>query len=153
MKKFPQKFYSVVQYKLDLYDRPSDPNGFLFADGRYRTRILPSDLPQWYIRVYIYREYNYLSAMGVKHLVYKPNYFTEHRFKDDALYISFGSEITRSSNRGLGFEGYDFVLFGPSIPAYVQAVRQHSGLDTSIIEEKIVAKERWFQENYPPNLC
>ena len=56
-----------------------DPDGFLFASGKYRTKILPQDLPEWLIRGYLYKRFGYISANGVKHLLYVPNYtFDNH---------------------------------------------------------------------------
>ena len=30
-----------------------DPQGYLFSEGKNRTKILPADLPEWYIHGYI----------------------------------------------------------------------------------------------------
>jgi len=32
-----------------------DPDGFLFAGGKYRTKIQPEDFPEWFIRGYLYK--------------------------------------------------------------------------------------------------
>lgn len=147
-KRLNQNFYSTIRYtQNDLFDRQRDPDGFLFADGRYKTKILPSDLPEWYVPVYIYHGHNFLSAQGVKYLVFKPNYFTNHRHKDDALYISYDSEIIINNDRQIFmYEGYDHVLFGNSIVRFVEACKKYAGYDTAAIEAEIAKKEKWFRE-------
>ena len=54
-------------------DNP-DPDRHLLAYGRYRTKIYPADLPEWYVGGYMYKRHGFMSAKGVKHLFYKPNY-------------------------------------------------------------------------------
>ena len=49
-----------------LFDRHKDENGYLFSNGRYKTRIKPNDLPDWFVKVYMYRDDVYLSAKDVK---------------------------------------------------------------------------------------
>ena len=72
----------------------SDPNGYLYACGRYPTKILPEDLPEWFVYGYMYKRHGYISAKGVKHLCYTPNYFVDnHLHKYDTLYISYDKEI------------------------------------------------------------
>jgi len=71
-----------------------DPSGFLFAYGKYRTKILPEDLPEYFVYGYLYKRHGYVSAKGIKHILYIPNYtFENHRHKYDMLYISYESKI------------------------------------------------------------
>lgn len=148
-KQIRHNFYSPACYKVNMRDRKRDPHGYLFADGRYKTTLLKTDLPPYYIELYIYGEPdNFLSAKGVKYLLYKPNYLTTHLHKDDILYISYDREIKEIPDRFMmGVEGYDHVLFGRDIARFVGAVRQYSGIDVSEIEREIIKKRSWFREH------
>ena len=44
-----------------------DPDGHLFADGRYRTKIFASDLPEYFVYGYLYKRHGFISAASVKH--------------------------------------------------------------------------------------
>ena len=65
----------------------TDPDGHLFADGVFPTKLFASDLPEHFVYGYMYKRHGYISAAGVKHLLYVPNYVFNHRHKDDTLYI------------------------------------------------------------------
>lgn len=68
----------------------SNSEGFLYSGGKYPTKIKPEDLPCWFVYGYIYKSVGYISARGVKHLVYVPNYRVEKQlFKHDNLFISY----------------------------------------------------------------
>lgn len=129
-----------------------DENGYLFSRGKYRTKILPTDLPEWFVPVYIYKDDGYLSAKGVKHLVYKPNFFTNHLHKDDILYVSYAQRLTPFTNeRGYEwYENYDHVLSGSSILPYLDAVEKYSGYDVSDIRSELQRKREWYIGINPP---
>ena len=42
-------------------DNP-DPERHLLAYGRYRTKIYPADLPEWYVGGYMYKRHGFMSA-------------------------------------------------------------------------------------------
>ena len=52
----------------------------LFSGGIYPTKITASDLPEWYVHGRYYKHWGYLSAKGVKSLVYEPSKFSNHMF-------------------------------------------------------------------------
>jgi len=84
-----------------------DPDGCLYSKGRYLTKILPEDLPEWFIHGYMYKRHGYMSAKGVKHLLYKPNYTVEnHLHKYDSLFISYDAPIEPYKDEN-GFEWYE----------------------------------------------
>ena len=39
-----------------------DPEGYLFADGIYPTKVKPEDLPDWYVYGRYYKCFGYISA-------------------------------------------------------------------------------------------
>ena len=129
-----------------------DPNGYLYSEGIYPTKILPKDLPEWYVHGHLYKQYGYISAKGVKHLLYKPNYhFDEHLHKDDFLYISYGKEIDLSHRGGWPYwhKGYDELIYGMTILDFVDAAEKHSGYDVTEIRNEIERKTKWYQERNP----
>ena len=85
------------------------PEGYLFADGRHLTKILPSDLPDWFVYGYLYKRHGYISSKGIKHLLYIPNYvFDNHLYKYDSLFISYSEEIkpVETDDKFRWYEGY-----------------------------------------------
>lgn len=123
------------------------PDGFLYSGGKYPTKIKAEDLPEWFIHGYIYRSYGFISARGVKHLLYVPNYRVEnHLFKYDNLFISYDKEI-EPVKLDKGFEwysGYDHVLDGPIIARFIEAVTHFSDYDTTEILTLLKKKSEWY---------
>ena len=102
----------------------SNPDGYLFAHGRYPTKFLPYDLPEWYVYGYTYKRHGYLSAKGVKYLLYVPNYvFDNHLHKYDTLYISYNAEIEpyETEHGSIWYKGYDNAIGGSLIAEFVEA--------------------------------
>ena len=127
-----------------------DPNGYLFSYGQHPTKTRVEDLPEWYAHVYLYKEWSYLCAKGVKYLAYHANQFSNHMFKDDALYISYNAPILPSTASWTWYEGFDIRLYGPSIISFLNAVDLYSPeVDTMPIKEAIEKKRLWFKENFP----
>jgi hypothetical protein len=129
----------------------SDENGYLFSEGIYRTHILPADLPEWYIHAYMYHQYGYIRAKGVKFLIYKPDYFVDnHLFKYDALFISYEIPIVPTENERIPwYDGYTQVLSGSAIVDFVDAAEKYSSYDVSDIRQEIEKKIAWYHEKNP----
>ena len=142
---------SKIKYRKE-FTVLTDPNGYLYADGVYPTKILPEDLPEWYVHGYMYKRHGYMSAKGVKYLLYNPNYtFHNHLFKYDSLFISYNEPIEPyEDEHGLHwYKGYDHVLSGPVLVNFVEAAKKYSGCDTSGIFEEIVRKKEFYYEKNP----
>jgi len=43
----------------------TDPDGYLYAEGKRRTKILPEDLPEWFVYGYMYKRHGYVSAKAL----------------------------------------------------------------------------------------
>lgn len=127
-----------------------DPEGHLLAYGKYRTKIFPRDLPEWYVGGYMYKRHGYISAKGVKYLHYKPNYLFNHMYKDDILLISYDGPITptRTDDGFEWFEGYEHQLSGLVILDFVKAAARYSGIDTGEIEAELKRKRDWYEKTY-----
>jgi hypothetical protein len=129
-----------------------DPEGYLYADGRYRTKILPEELPDWYVYGYLYKRHGYLCAKGVKQLIYKPNYLiTNHSFKYDTLYISYDKEIVpyESEHGSIWYKDYEHAIGGSLLPHFVDAVGRFSDYDVTEIEAEIKRKIAFYYEHNP----
>ena len=129
-------------------DGNPNPEGHLLAYGKYRTKLYPPDLPEWYIFGYMYKRYGYMSAKGVKHLLYKPNYAFNHLYKDDILFISYDKDILPiTDNTGFAwYEGYDYCLSGPIILEFIDAAEKYSHYDVGSIRAEIEKKKEWYNE-------
>ena len=127
-----------------------DPDGHLFADGQYKTKIYASDLPEYFVYGYMYKRHGFISAAGVKHMLYVPNYVFNHRYKDDTLYISYDAPIqATATERGLKlYEGWEHALSGRLIVEYVDAAAKHSGYDVADIRRELQRKSDWYDETF-----
>lgn len=154
MKRFRSTLYMERVYSTRQRKVISDPNGYLLAQGVYRTKIKPEDLPEWYVQGRVYSGYGYISAKGVKHLVYSPCYLCpDHLFKDDYLFISYDREIKEKKTEGSSFgwyEGHDHVLRGWMVVHFLEAVKKYSDIDTTLVEAEIEKKKAWHIEHNPP---
>lgn len=134
------------------YKLISGKDGTLFSCGIYPTKLTAADLPEWYVFGRYYKHWGYLSAKGVKSLVYEPSKFSNHMFKDDFLYISYDKPITPNPDRSFGFYKYidfDEYIYGSVIVSFLLAAEKYSGYDISAIKAQIEDKRLWFKETYP----
>lgn len=146
-----RNYYSEGRYRHKngdwRYERGA--NGTLFSDGRFPTKIRPADLPEWYVYGYCYHQHGYVSAKGVKELMYQPSHFTNHLFKDDHLYISYEQKLTVVEKDGFTcVKGNEHVLHGWFIIDFIKAVDQYSDIDTAPIKRQINEKLAWYHENW-----
>ena len=144
-------WYTREKYKHDRKGRTEQriysQDGFLFAQGRYPTKI--KELPAYYIPCYIHHQMGWIDTKNIKDMVYKPNLYVNHAFKDDRLYISYSRKITAAPERLAEYTGYDEIIWGYDIVSIVMAARRNAGYDTSMIKQQILDKMKWFREEYP----
>lgn len=133
-----------IKHELHMVEHP---DGYLFSCGKYHTKVRPQDLPEWYVYGYMYKQYGYISAKGVKEMCYVPNYVFDHLYKDDALYISYSREIEKKDidDRHTAYRGYDCVLIGPIIVEFIEAAQKYSNYNTSEICTALKQKEAWYR--------
>ena len=144
--------YTHIRFHNRLQEDTRNPDGYLYAYGHYNTKIFPSELPLWYVRGYMYKTQGYMSAKGVKHLYYKPNYaFDNHLYKYDTLFISYDKPITPtvSANGYNWFEGYKHVLDGITIVDFVDAAEKYSDYDVTEIRKEMERKKDWYYGIHP----
>lgn len=146
-KRVRARFYTATPISRRHKDNSPDPQGYLFAYGKYQTKIRADDLPEWYVGGDLYKTQGYISANGVKYLFYKPNYASSHLYRDDMLFISYGEPIVPVSADGVDwFRGYDERISGALIPHFVREVKRFSRLDIDSILEELKKKQTWYDE-------
>lgn len=124
------------------------PNDYLWARGRYPTKIRACDLPDWYVSGYLYKRHGYLSAKGIVDIVYIPDYFIEnHSHKYDSIYVSFHDKMTRNFD-SQGFttcSGYDYAMSGYIGYQLIEKMKVYSpDINTDEILREMVLKEKWY---------
>ena len=127
----------------------SEPHGYLFSGGRYPTHILPDDLTEWYVNGTINKRQGFISARGVKHLLYVPDFSNDTQFlQADMLFVSYCDPIVPVETEGAKwYGGYDHVLDGQIILSFLSAVSIYSSYDTASITREIELKTKWFNEH------
>lgn len=130
------------------------PNGWLYSNMRYPTKIRPVDLPEWYIEGIFYKCHGYISLKDVKYLIYKPNYVFNHFHKDDILYISYNKPIVEVEAPFLGrsikdYIGYDLMICGHNILNFISQVTKFSDIEVEDIIKEIYKKSEWMIKTYP----
>ena len=152
MKQLRSKLYMETRVRYDNHEFrvENNPNGYLFSKGRYPTKITALDLPECFVYGYMYKRHGFISAAGVKHMLYVPNYVFNHRYKDDTLYISYDASIqATATERGLKlYEGWEHALSGRLIVEYVDAAAKYSGYDVADIRRELQRKSDWYDETF-----
>ena len=151
-KRITAPFYTET--KLGIRNMRKDtrqPDGSLYARGRYATKIKSEDLPEHYIEGTIFKVNGYISVLGIKDIVYKPNYHINHMHRDDFIYISYDRPIRSETDaRGyVSYHDYDAILWGGMIVEFIRAIRKWNSYDIESIADEVKKKEFFFLEKYP----
>ena len=157
--RFKRTRYMLERYKLidGHICIVTNNDGALFS-GRFKTKISPTDLPEWYLFGRYHKRWGYISTKGIVDMIYRPNLHVNHFLKDDFLYISYKKKIEpiteedKKNDRMLWYEefkGYDEVVCGSEIIDILKGARQYSGFDITLIIEQIKEKEKWLRNKYP----
>lgn len=123
-----------------------DENNYLFAKGIYKTKILEEDLPDYFVKTYYGYKEHYISTKNIKDMLYKPNYFTSHLYKDDFLYVSYDKPIVRDKKNSF-YINYEILIYGSSIVDFIEAVKMNDTYEVGNIEEELHRKREWYEKN------
>lgn len=124
-------------------------NGYLFSNLKYKTKIKPQDLPEYYLNIYAYHNYCYINTKGIKYLLYTPNYNVNHFLKDDLLYISYDKSIEIDEEAPyLNVKNYEEVLYGPDILEFIEYALKYSNYSTSNIKKEIKKHYYYYYKKY-----
>ena len=143
-----------MESKISRFPRViEDPEGHLFSMGRYPTKIFASELPPWYVYGYMYKRHGYMSAKGVKYLLYKPNYIFDSLCKYDMLFISYDQPIKEEKDPDIKryhwYTGYKHVLDGGIIKDFIIAAHEYSGIEVSDMLAELEKKRDWYYDKHP----
>ncbi len=151
-KRFRSKVYYTEKYRWENHHfvRTVNKDGYLFS-GNVSTKILPKDLPEWYIYGRYHKRFGYICAKGVVDMIYVPNRYTNHFLKDDDLFISYSGKIIHKENARSWpeYEGHDEVVFGSDILTFLKAAKIYSNYDITPIVEQLREKQIWLATEYP----
>ena len=142
------KSYIYTKSKIESTDYSQD--GYLYSQGRYKTKLKEEDMPEWYVEGIVYKTGGYIRAKDVVDLKYIPC-FCNHLFKDDMLLISYTKPITYDKESLCRYTS-DERLYGFMIPRFMEAVKKYSDVDTAEIDQAIKDKWKWFEETYPEEM-
>lgn len=127
-------------------------DGTLFS-GKYRTKIKPVDLPEWYLYGRYYKRFGYMSAKGITDMVYVPSRFSNHYLKDDCLMVAYGGKIVENDSEKSGiyerYSGWDECIWGTEIVTILRGARKYSGYDITPFIEKLKWKKEFMQKEFP----
>lgn len=152
--RFTNKLYTteIRVFRDHQFHIVESDDGTLFSK-HYRTKILPEDLPEWYVFGRYYKLWGYMSTKGITDMRYVPNKTVNHFLKDDSLYISYGGVIedapasdTSYYNR---YIGYDEVVWGREIISILRGAQKYSNYDISSFVQSIKDKKEWLIYEYP----
>ena len=152
-KRIAADFYTRGKFGKRIRETLDTDNEFLYADGRYPTKLTKCDLPDDYIEFRsraIWYMKGYLRTSGIVDMQYswaKEN----HLFKDDYIYISYTGPIEQFTNQyGIkDFTAYDLCVCGGDIIDIVLAAEKNSGFDTASVRQEIEKKRIWLRDNEP----
>ena len=134
-----EKYY---KHKFYLY---KDQNGYLFSEGFFHTKTKEEDLPDYYLKIWLYPFYKYLSLKNIKDIYYRPCFLTNHWRKDDLLYISYQDKIVLDEN---GYaSNYDTIIYGHPIDIFINALEKQNYANKQIkeIRKLLTKKDKWYQ--------
>lgn len=128
-----------------------DPNGYLFSNFKYRTKIKPEDLPDYYVYGRFYKRWGFLCSEGVKGVYYKPLLWINHFLRDDLLFISYKNEqIDEIDVEDFGYKTFDYFISGNEILDFLKAMTVYSpSVNIEPIKDGIKNKLKVLKEKYP----
>lgn len=128
------------------------PCGCLFTNHHRASPFKPEDLPEWYVKGYYWKQHGFLSAKGVKDVVFAPSdpRYDNHAMKDCCLYVSYSGQITlRDAATWPCFGDYYIAFGGTEIVDFLFAAEKWSGLDISLPLSSVLQHLENFKVEYP----
>lgn len=146
MKLFSNYYYDgKLKYNKDGLYYFKDKENYLFAKGIYKTKIKEEDLPNYFIKLWLYPRYKYISLKGIKDIHYRPSFFTNHWRKDDLLYISYDKKLLIEKDNYV--DSYDVLIYGPEINHFIDELEKYGFNENKIseIRKLMEKKDKWFK--------
>ena len=122
-----------------------DNDNYLFSRGIYKTKIKEEDLPNYFIKMWLYSRNKYISLKGIKYIYYRPSFFTNHWRKDDFLFISYDNEFTLNE-RGFAYDS-EISIYGPEIDHFIDELEKYEFDQNKInaIRNLMEKKGKWYK--------
>lgn len=162
----------IVEKEKGVYDAQESPQGCLYSYGILPASVTELDLPPWYVSGWLpsrcleglnarfaaleegesalvskrsSRVLGYVSALGVKELLYVPWYMGEEApFALDSLFISYDKPIRVLHEDGdVRICGHDCVLSGGIIVPFVHSAAQYADCCVDLIQQELDHKMDW----------
>lgn len=151
LKKFNSTLYTHGKFGKRIREVLDTDNEYLYAQGRYFTKIKPEDLPEDYIKIHsrsIWYMNGYLKTSGIIDIKYKWRKIN-HLFKDDYIYISYKEKLReeKTSWGSTDYANYDICICGNSIIPIILAAEKYSNIDISELKKQIEEKRVWYKEH------
>lgn len=145
MKEFANYYYDgKLKFNGEWYYY-QDKDNYLFSRGIYKTKIREEDLPDYFVKIWLWpRYYKYISLKGIKDIIYKLNFFTNHFRKDDMLYISYDKKI-EFDDYGLAIND-DVLIHGLEIDYFISELFKF-GYDINVladVKKLMNKKDNWY---------
>lgn len=134
-----RKFKSINHNLVEVHNE----NNYLFAKGIYKTKILENELPEYFVKLYLSIKYVFVSVKNIKDIKYKPNYSTNHLYKDDLLYISYDKPLIKNENDNY-YSNYEIFLYGSAIVDFINELKKRGSFDIKDIENDLQKKKEWY---------
>ena len=146
-----------------IYSSNPNEDGYLSAirgNRRYKTKMKPSDLPEWYCDVHRYWwNRDMIKTDGVVDLKYtwvKENHF----MKDSLLRISYCGKIIeynpiheiggkKIKNIFTEYTNVDSIVFGRDIFKCLAYIEKYSDFNLTPIREEFIKQCNWLKKNEP----
>lgn len=132
------------------------PDGRLYSNLKYPTKLTKEDMPDWYMPGRFYKHHGFINSKGVVDIVYVPNYIFNHFHKDDILYISYKDKIQATPIKNywglddIEYTGYDECFGGGQLVTFIQYVMKYSqDVDVKPIISEIYRKSHWMIKTFP----
>ena len=123
---------------------------YLLSKGKYKTKIRPEDLPEYYVKINIRSDNGFVNAKGVVAMIYKPNLWINHLLRDDRLYISYNNKIEENTTSSFDeYTGYDEIIYGYDIIKFLKAANIYSDYNLDEIKNQLEEKRKIFKEKHP----
>lgn len=153
-KRISSSVYTQGRFGKHLREILDTENPYLYAHGRYPTKLTPADLPEDYIKIHSRSLWYMCGFLKTSHIMDMKYTWTRnnHLFKDDYIYISYSGDIKKETDDISGrdrYKDYDIRICGNSIIDIVLAAEKFSLFDTANVRSEIEKKRIWLREYHP----
>lgn len=123
----------------------------LYSMAKYPTKVKAEDLPYSFIYGRFFKHWGYLDVTRITDIVYKPNLWINHLFRDDSLYIKCGGKLHEYEMKdGCGFpDNCDVIADGWDIVEVLAYLKTYTDFDYKPILDQIEDKVFLYQEKHP----